>query len=285
MFVPINKSATVEQMIRGLIVQSGNDAAIAIAAHMAGSEAAFAKLMEREAKRLGMTNSTFGNASGLPHPKQLMSARDLIILARYLIYDLAEYYPYFAEREFKYRRFRFINRNRLLFLKLGVDGLKTGFTNKAGYGGVFSAVRNGRRLIAMVGGLRQKKERWAEARKLIDWGYNDFSEVKVFDEGEIVGQARVWGGSSIFVPLVGKGAVKIYLPRLPENQRLRGQIIYQGPLKPPIRRGDQIAMLRVRSSTGTQGQVPLFAAQDVERGGLMRRGLDSLFHLAFGWLP
>ena len=146
MFVPINKSATVEQMIRGLVIQSGNDAAIAVAEHMAGSEAAFAVQMEKEARRLGL-NATFGNASGLPHPRQLMSARDLAILARHLIYGMPEYYPYFAEREFKYRRFRFISRNRLLFMKLGVDGLKTGATKAAGYGVVASAVRNGRRLI------------------------------------------------------------------------------------------------------------------------------------------
>ncbi|MBU2532492.1 MAG: D-alanyl-D-alanine carboxypeptidase [Alphaproteobacteria bacterium] len=285
MFVPINTSATVEEMIRGLIIQSGNDAAIAIAEKLAGSEAAFANIMEREARQLGMTHSSFGNASGLPHPRQLMSARDLAILARHLIYNYPEYYPYFAEREFKYRRFRFINRNRLLFMDLGVDGLKTGYTENAGNGAVFSAVKDGRRLIGVVGGLDSKNDRWDEAKRLIEWGFNDFAMVKLFDQGEVVAQARVWGGSQLFVPLVGKGDVRVYLPRLPANQRLRGEVIYKGPLKPPIRRGDQVAMLRVTSSTGAEGQVPLFASKAVERGGLARRGLDSLFHLAFGWLP
>lgn len=285
MFVPINKSATLEQMIRGLVIQSGNDAAIAVAEHMAGSEELFAKQMEKEAQRLGLTNSTFGNASGLPHPRQLMSARDIAILARHLIYGLPEYYPYFSEREFKYRRFRFVNRNRLLFMKLGVDGLKTGSTKEAGHGVVASAVRKGRRLIAVIGGLKTKKERWEEARRLIQWGFNDFAPFKVFEKGEVVGQARVWGGSSLFVPLIGRDDVRVYLPRFPVNQRLRGEVIYTGPLKPPIRRGDQVAMLRVTSSTGAQGQVPLFAAESIERAGLMRRGLDSLFHLAFGWVP
>ena len=170
-------------------------------------------------------------------------------------------------------------------MKLGVDGLKTGATKAAGYGVVASAVRNNRRLIMVLGGLKSKKERWEEAQRLINWGYNDFAPFKVFDKGEIVGQARVWGGSSLFVPLVGRDDVRVYLPRYPVNQRLRGEVIYTGPLKPPIRRGDQVAMLRVTSSTGAQGQVPLFAAEPVERGGLVRRGLDSLFHLAFGWLP
>jgi D-alanyl-D-alanine carboxypeptidase (penicillin-binding protein 5/6) len=215
----------------------------------------------------------------------MMSARDLAILARHLIYNFPEYYPYFREHDFKYRRFRFINRNRLLFMKLGVDGLKTGYTEEAGYGAVFSAVQDDRRLIGVVGGLDSKNDRWEEAKRLIEWGFKDFALFKVFDQDEVVGQARVWGGSRLFVPLIGKGEVRVYLPRYPVNQRLRGEVIYTGPLKPPIRRGDQVAILRVSSSTGAQGQVPLFAAEPVERGGLVRRGLDSLFHLAFGWLP
>ena len=285
MFIPVNKSATLDEMIQGIVVQSGNDAAIAVAEGMAGSEANFAKIMNKEAARLGLANSSFANATGLPHPKQLMSARDLAVLSRHLIYTYPEYYKYFAQREFKYRRWRFINRNRLMFQDLGVDGLKTGFTNAAGYGVVASAVRNGRRLIAVIGGLRTKKERWAEARRLINWGFDGFARFKVFNADEIVGRARVWGGTSIFVPLIGQGEVEVLLPRYPVNQRLRGEVIYEGPLKPPIRKGDQVAMLRVRSSAGATSQVPLYAAEDVERGGLVRRGLDSLFHLAFGWIP
>jgi D-alanyl-D-alanine carboxypeptidase (penicillin-binding protein 5/6) len=285
MFVPIHKSASLLQMIRGLVIQSGNDAAIAIAEGIAGSEAAFAKMMEKEGRRIGLTNSTFGNASGLPHPRQLMSARDLGILARHLIYSFPEYYPYFSETQFKYRRFRFINRNRLLFMKLGVDGLKTGFTKVAGYGVAFSAMRKGRRLIGVLGGMSTKRERWNEAKRMLNWGYDDFALVKLFEKDEVVGQARVWGGSQLFVPLVGKGDVRVYLPRFPVNQRLRGDVIYTGPLKPPIRRGDQVALLRVTSSTGAQGQVPLFAAVSVERAGLARRGFDSLLHLALGWFP
>ncbi len=285
MFIPVNTSATLEEMIRGLVIQSGNDAAIAIAEGMAGSEAAFAQLMEAEAKRIGLTHSTFGNASGLPHPRQKMSARDLAVLARHIIYKYPEYYRYFSEKEFNYRRFRFINRNRLLFMKLGVDGLKTGYTQDAGYGVTASAVRDGRRLIVVVTGLKTKNDRWEEAKRLIEWGFDGFAAFNVFDQGEVVAQARVWGGSQFFVPLVGKGGVEVYLPRYPVNQRLRGEVVYNGPLKPPVKRGDQVAMLRVTSSTGAQAQVPLYAAQDVERAGLARRGFDSLLHLAFGWLP
>ena len=285
MFVPVNTAATLEEMIRGIIIQSGNDAAIAIAEGMAGSEAAFARQMEAEARRIGLANATFGNATGLPHPRQLMSARDLAVLARHIIYTYPEYYHYFSEKEFKYSRFRFINRNRLLFMKLGVDGLKTGYTEAAGYGVTASAVQGDRRLIAVVIGLDSKAERWEEARRLIEWGFNGFAPFKVFDQGEVVGQARVWGGTRFFVPLVGKGGVEVYLPRFPVNQRLKGEVIYTGPLKPPVKRGDQVAMLRVTSSTGAESQVPLYAAEDVERAGLVRRGFDSLLHLAFGWLP
>jgi D-alanyl-D-alanine carboxypeptidase (penicillin-binding protein 5/6) len=170
-------------------------------------------------------------------------------------------------------------------MKLGVDGLKTGYTEDAGYGVTASAERDGRRLIAVVTGLKTREDRWDEAKRLIDWGFDGFAPFKVFDQGEVVGQARVWGGSQFFVPLVGKGGVEVYLPRHPVNQRLRGEVIYDGPLKPPIRRGDQVAMLRVTSSTGAQSQVPLYAAEDIERAGLARRGFDSLIHLAFGWLP
>lgn len=285
MFVPVNTSATLEQLIRGLVVQSGSDAAIAVAEGFAGSEAAFATMMETSARRIGLTQSTFGNASGLPHPRQMMTARDLAILARHMIYSHSEYYPYFSERDFTYGRFRFVNRNRLLFRSIGVDGLKSGYTSAAGYGAVVSAVQNDRRLIAVLGGLESSQERWAETERLLKWGFNDFAELKVFEKDEVVGQARVWGGSQIFVPLIGKGDVMVYLPRSPDNRRLRGEIIYTSPLKPPIRRGDQVAMLRVSSSTGAQGQVPLFAGEDVDRGGLVRRGLDSLFHLAFSWVP
>ena len=285
MFVPINTSATLEQMIRGLIIQSGNDAAIAIAEGMAGSEPAFAKIMNQEARAIGLKNSSFANATGLPHPRHLMSARDLAHLASHLITTYPEYYKYFAERDFRYRKFRFINRNRLLFQKLGVDGLKTGYTKAAGHGIVFSAVRNGRRIIGVLGGFKTKNERWAEARRLVHWSFDAFAPFKVYDVDEVVGHARVWGGAAFTVPLIGQGDVRVWLRRQPANQRLRGDIVYRGPLKPPIKKGDKVAVLRVRSSVGTTSQVPLFAAKDIERGGLIRRGLDSLIYLALGWLP
>ncbi|MGI9520401.1 MAG: D-alanyl-D-alanine carboxypeptidase family protein [Hyphomicrobiaceae bacterium] len=285
MFVPINTRATLNELLQGIIVQSGNDAAIAIAEGLAGSEAAFAEVMTKEARRIGLHKSTFANPTGLNHPDQQMTARELAKLAVYLIQEYPEYYPMFAQKRFNYRRHRFINRNRLLFSDLGVDGLKTGYVKAAGYGVTLSAQKDGRRLIAVIGGTKSSKERWSEARRLLEWGFSGFVSHGIFDGEEIVGQARVWGGTEIYVPLVGQKPISILLPRFPSDQKLRAEVIYNTPLKPPVAKGDQVAVLRVTSSTGTINQVQLYAAQDVAVGGTMRRGLDSLFHLAFGWLP
>ncbi|MEM6495847.1 MAG: D-alanyl-D-alanine carboxypeptidase family protein [Pseudomonadota bacterium] len=285
MFVPINKRATLSELLQGIIVQSGNDASIAIAEGLAGSEEAFAKIMTKEARRIGLEKSTFGNPTGLPNPKQLMSVRELGILAEHLIRDYPELYKMFAQRRFNYRRHKFINRNRLLFSDLGVDGLKTGYTKEAGHGVVISATQNGRRLIAVIAGMKSSNDRWSEARRILEWVFKDFSDYKLFAGDQVVGQARVWGGSQIFVPLVGQSDIAVTLPRYPVNQKLRAEVVYDTPLKPPITKGDKVAFLKVTSTSGTTNKVPLYAAQDVERAGTMRRGLDSLFHLAFGWLP
>ena len=285
MFVPINKRATLSELLQGIIVQSGNDAAIAIAEGLAGSEAAFAKVMTNEARRIGLDKATFANPTGLNHPDQLMTARELAKLSAYLIREFPDYYKMFAQKRFNYRKHRFVNRNRLLFSDLGVDGLKTGYVKASGYGVVLSAVQGGRRLITVLGGLSTANERWKEARRILEWGFNGFRDFKIFDGDQVVGQARVWGGTQIFVPLVGKDPINVILPRYPVSQKLRAEVVYTTPLKPPIAKGDKVATLRVTSTTGTMNEVPLYAAEDVGRAGTMRRGLDSLFHLAFGWLP
>lgn len=284
MFVPINDKVTVEQLLQGIIVQSGNDACIAIAEALAGSEAGFAQVMTNEARRIGLTKSTFRNSTGLPHPEHMTTVRELADLARYLIYEYPEHFGMFAQREFKYRKHRFINRNPLLFLDIGADGMKTGYIKEAGYGVVGTAVQDGKRLIVVVNGLKTGNERRDEARRLLEWGFRSFAPFKLFKSDEVVGSARVWGGDSFYVPLVGKDGVTVVLPRYPANQRLTAEIIYKGPLKPPIKRGDQVAKLRVTSSTSAMSEVPLFAAQDVAKAGVMRQGLDSLIHMAFDWI-
>ncbi|MEM1307072.1 MAG: D-alanyl-D-alanine carboxypeptidase family protein [Pseudomonadota bacterium] len=285
MMVPVNTRETLDKLMQGIIVQSGNDASIAIAETLAGSEQAFARVMTQEAKRIGLKNSEFRNATGLYDPEHLTTARDLAILARYIIETYPELYKTFAQREFRYRKHRFRNRNPLLDLDIGVDGLKTGYISQSGYGIVASAVQDGRRLIAVVNGLPDRRSRKREGQRLIEWGFKGFSKFQIFSSGDVVGQARVWGGSQLFVPLRGKGPLTVVLPRFPSNQRLRAEIVYDGPLKPPVMEGAMVARLRVTSSTGAINEVPLYAGETVETAGVLRRGLDSAFHLAFGWLP
>ena len=283
MFVPVNTKEPLDQLLQGIIVQSGNDACIAIAEGMAGSEDAFAQLMTEEARKLGLENSTFRNATGLHDPEHLMSARELAMLARHLIRDYPDLYTRFAQREFPYRKHRFYNRNPLLSLSLGVDGLKTGYVKEAGYGIVASAKQDSRRLIVVVNGLEREEERKSEAARLLEWGFKNTTEYTLFDVGEVVGSARVWGGSRMFVPLVGSNGVQIILPKLPPNQRLRAEIVYKSPLKAPIRKGDTVATLRVMTPAQAMNEVPLQAGEDVMPSGVIRRGLDTLVHMAFRW--
>ena len=284
MFVPVNAKATLDELLQGIAVQSGNDACISIAEGMAGSESAFAEMMMAEARRIGLKKSTFRNATGLHHPEHLMTVRELAQLARFLISEYPDRYPVFAQREFRYRKHRFFNRNPLLSLDIGADGLKTGYIKEAGYGIVASAIQDGRRLIAVVNGLETADARRDEASKLLQWGFRNFAEVKLFESEEVVGRARVWGGDRFYVPLTGNGTLNVVLPRFPANQKLKAEIIYNGPLKAPIKKGDQVATLRVTSSTSAMNEVPLYAAEDVAAGGIVRRGLDSLVHMAFRWV-
>jgi len=280
MMVPVNTKATVNELLQGIIVQSGNDAAMCIAEGMAGTEAAFARMMNEEARRIGLTKSTFANATGLGDPNHLMTARELAMLARYIISEYPDFYPLFAQKEFLYRKHRFINRNPLLSANIGADGLKTGHIAASGYGLVGSAVQDGKRLIVVVGGLEKAPQRKDEAVKLLDWGFKSFSAVRVFDEGEIIGKARVWGGTTWYVPLAAKGEVTFTLPKYPANQRLSAEIVYKAPLKPPVKKGDQVATLKISSSSSASTEVPLYATEDVRKGGIVRQGMDSLVLMA-----
>lgn len=286
MFVPINTRARVDELIQGIIVQSGNDASIAVAEALGGTEQGFAKMMEDEARRIGLPKSTFRNSTGLHDPEHLMTARELAMLARHIIREHPEHYKIFAQREFPYRKHKFFNRNPLLGDDaLGVDGLKTGHTKEAGYGIVVSSVSEGRRLIGVVMGLEDEKQRREEARRLLEWGQRSFAKFTLFDADEEVGHARIWGGTQFYVPLSAKGGgpLNVVLPRFPANQKLRAEIVYNGPIKPPVKKGDEIARLRVTSSSNASTEVPLVALEDVEPANLWRRGMDSLVFLALRW--
>jgi serine-type D-Ala-D-Ala carboxypeptidase (penicillin-binding protein 5/6) len=280
MMVPVNTKATLDELIKGIAIQSGNDACIAVAEAMSGSEANFAKAMTEEARRIGLTKSTFINSTGLHDENHLMTARELALLARHIITEYPDQYRVFGEKEYQYKKHKFYNRNPLLFLGIGADGLKTGHTAEAGFGLVASAVQEGKRLIVVVAGHANAEERKTEAAKLLEWGFKSFSQVKIFDDGEIVGQARVWGGTRMYVPLSGKGEVKISLPKYPANQRLSAEIVYRAPLKPPVKKGDQVAVLKVMSTSSAATEVPLYATEDVEPAGVVRRGIDTLVLMA-----
>ncbi len=285
MMVPLNTRTKISELLRGLIVESGNDAAIALGEGLAGSEIAFARMMEAEARRIGLEKSTFRNATGLYNAEHLMTVRELALLARFLIREYPQYYPMFSEKNFNYRNHKFINRNPLLFMSLGADGLKTGHLSQTGYGVVGSAVQDGHRLIVVLSGLATENERRDESRKILEWGFHAFGEFKLYEAGETIGKARVWGGDRMSVPLIGNGEVTVVLPRFPANQKLRAEIVYKGPLKAPVAKGDQVATLKVTSSNDATSEVPLFAGEDVVAAGTMRRGLDTIYHYATRWIP
>jgi D-alanyl-D-alanine carboxypeptidase (penicillin-binding protein 5/6) len=286
MFAPLGSKVTVSDLIQGITVQSGNDAAIILAEGISGSEDVFAKEMNKYAREIGLTKSTFVNATGLPAPGHLMTARELAMLARYLIYTYPEYYHFFGEPEFKYRgKFVFRNRNPLIFEPdLGVDGMKTGYIEEAGYGLVASAKRGGQRLILVVNGLNSKQEREGEPRKLLEWGFKNFKPFRLFDQGEKVSDALVWGGTQHYVPLVGDGNINIILPAT-SSGKVSASVVYQGPIKAPIRKGDKVAVLRITSAeSSATNEIPLYAGDNIGQSNFAMRGLDSLFVLAFGWL-
>lgn len=284
MFLPPKSKVRVDDLIQGIIVQSANDASITVAEGLAKTETEFAKIMQSEARRIGMKRSIFKNSTGLFNPEHLMSARDLALLSLHLISEYPEHYKLFSQTEFSYGKHKFYNRNPLLAENLGVDGLKTGSSKEAGFGMAFSAYRNGKRLVGVVLGLKDDNQRRDEARRLLEWGQKSFARFTIFHSDEVIGRARVWGGSKWYTPLTGKGGdLTIVLPRYPANQKLKAEIIYQSPLKPPIRKGDEVGMLRVTSSSNATTEVPLVAMEDVERGWVWSRGVDSLIFLFLRW--
>lgn len=283
MFAELNSKISVENLVRSVIIQSGNDAAIVLAEGIAGTETSFAAMMNELGEDIGLENSVFTNATGLPDPNMHVTARDLADLARYLIHDFPDYYHYFSEPEMEWNGIKQANRNSLVELGIGVDGLKTGHTEAAGYGSVISTDDGGRRLIAVVHGLKSMAERTEEGRKLITWGARAFERVAAYTEGAIVAYANVYGGTSGSVGLVGNGEIALYLPR-GSRKCLAASVIYTGPLMPPVNAGDKVAELRVFCDDQLVQTAPLFAAETVEQGDIVRRATDALKQLALGWL-
>jgi serine-type D-Ala-D-Ala carboxypeptidase (penicillin-binding protein 5/6) len=284
MFAELNSKVSVENLVRSVIIQSGNDAAIALAEGIAGSELTFARLENQLAKEIGLTGSNFVNSTGLPDPLQFVTARDLAVLARYIIMTYPEYYPIFSEPDFEWNNIKQANRNSLVEMGIGVDGLKTGHTEASGYGTVVSSNAGERRIIAVLHGLGSMNERAEEARKLITYGLRSFEVITAYAEGQTVGYADVYGGAIPAVPLIGKGSIGIFIPRGAEDCP-QASIVYKGPLMPPVQEGEKVADLEVMCD-GTVVQVtPLYAAETVEEGDIFRKSMDALKHLAIGWIP
>lgn len=279
MYAAVNSRVSVQNLIRGGVIVSGNDATIALAEAVSGTEQNFIEVMQRRARAIGLTRSVFRNSTGLPDPEQRATAREIAMLAEHIIKTYPEQYPVYAEREFTWNNIRQQNRNPLLGQYPGADGLKTGFIEEAGFNLAGSAVQNGQRLIVVVMGARSLQERSNEARKLLDWGFRSFELREVFAENEVLGQAQVFGGAVASVPVTAGKPVRLLLPR-GTSDRVTARIVYQGPIRAPVATGAEIGRLRIFRGAQLALDVPVRAAGDVELGTLTQRALQSAWEAA-----
>jgi D-alanyl-D-alanine carboxypeptidase (penicillin-binding protein 5/6) len=282
MFAKVHSAIPIADLMRGLVIQSGNDAAITIAEGMAGTEEAFADQMNLEARKVGLTNSTFRNSTGLPDPEQKVSARDLAKLGAYIIRTFPDQYRVYGEPDFLWNKIRQRNRNPLLTMNIGADGMKTGYLEEAGYSLVGSAVRNGQRLIVVVLGTQSERERSEEARKLLEWGFRAFHKVTVFNANDVVADARVYGGDAGSVPLVSKTPIEVMLPT-DSLAKVGVKVAYTGPVPAPVKEGQAVGSLRISIGEDVTSETPLYAAANVEKGTIRGRAGDAIKELLLGW--
>ena len=281
MFAPVHSRVSVENLIQGAIVVSGNDACITFAEGIAGNEDSFARMMNARARELGLNSAEFRNSTGLHDPEQVISVRDLAKLAAHLIRTYPDFYKYYGQADFTWNKIRQQNRNPLLEMNIGADGMKTGYIKESGYGIVGSAVQDGQRLIVVINGADTPKDRANEARRLLEWAFRSFESRLLFKEGTVVAQARVFGGNQRYVPMVGEGAIRLLSPRGGADKIVvRAQ--YTGPLPAPIKKGAEIGRLRVFRGNSTALEVPLYAGAEVGRGSLIQRAYDSTSELTSG---
>jgi serine-type D-Ala-D-Ala carboxypeptidase (penicillin-binding protein 5/6) len=281
MFAPIHSRVKVRDLLYGVIVQSGNDACIALAEGIAGNEPTFGRMMNERARELGLTKSNFTNSTGLHDPDMQVTMRELAKIAQHIIKTYPDYYKIYNEREFTWNRIRQQNRNPLLPLNIGADGLKTGFTKEAGYGLVGSAVQGGLRLIVAINGLKTAKDRADEGRKLLDWGFRAFESRLLFAENDVVGEAKLYGGAKARVPLSGEGPIRLLVPR-GAQEKIVARIVYTGPIPAPVEEGRPIGRLKVWRGDNVVLEVPLRAAESVPQGNLSQRAFDAASELVIG---
>ncbi len=283
MFAAIHSKIKISDLLSGVVIHSANDACIVLAEGIAGNEAVFARLMNDRARELGLDKSNFTNSTGMTDPLQRVTVRELAKLALHIIHTYPEQYKLYGEREFTWNKIRQQNRNPLLLMNIGADGMKTGFTKEAGYGLVGSAIQSGLRLIVVVNGAKHEKERADEARKLLEWGFKGFETRLLFAEGQTVAEAKVYGGAKGSVPLTGKAPINLMVPR-GVSDRITAKMVYTGPVRAPVQQGQPIGKLQVWRNETLALEVPLQAAEDVAPGGTARRAFDAATELVIGVL-
>jgi D-alanyl-D-alanine carboxypeptidase (penicillin-binding protein 5/6) len=271
----------VDDLLHGAIIQSGNDSCMALAEGIAGNERAFAEMMTKRARELGMPRSTFANSNGLPDPGNKMTVRELAMLARHIIQTYPEFYKLFGEKEFTWNKIRQQNRNPLLNSLEGADGLKTGFTKEGGYGMVGSAVQNGIRLIVAINGLEDPDDRAAEAKKMLEWGFRNFEVRTLFTADQPLGSAKVFGGDSRSVKLASHEPVKVMVQKN-GSDKLIARIVYSGPVRAPIESGQAIGSVKVWRGGNIAVETPLYAAESIGQGSTMRRAIDGASEMVIG---
>jgi D-alanyl-D-alanine carboxypeptidase (penicillin-binding protein 5/6) len=283
MFAALGSSIRLEDLIQGVIVQSANDGCIVIAEGMAGSEENFAQLMTERARELGLEKSVFKNSTGLPAEGQVVTARELVELARHIWSEYPEFYKYYSQPDFTWNKITQRNRNPLLGMNIGADGLKTGFTEESGYAIAGSAQRDGKRLFVALSGLESENQRAEEARRILDWGMRAFDRIELFQRGEVVGEAKTYGGEKRSVALKAEGPISIFVP-ITNRDRLAARIVYDGPVVAPVEEGARIGALKVWIGDMMSQETPLYAAESVEKGRIHQRALDAVEELAIGWM-
>lgn len=283
MFAALNSEIRVEDLVKGVVIQNANDACMILAEGMAGSDALFASRLSDRAKDLGLSRSIFGNSTGMPDAESRTTARDMVELARHIQTAYPDYYALYAQPDFTWNKIFQRNKNPLLGLNMGVDGLGAGYAEGAGFAIVASVERNGTRLFLAMGGLASDKERTEEAKRVLEWGLTSFENKVVFKDGETVGQASVYGGDAGRVDLVAKGPIELYVP-INNPDRLSARIVYRWPLRAPVVEGQDVGTLKIYSGERLLREVPLHTASAVGTGSLVSQATDALMEMMFFWL-
>ena len=282
MFAALKSSVAVRDLVRGVVVQQANDGCIVLAEGLAGSESAFTEMMNERARALGLTGSHFVNATGLPAEGQKTTVRDLVTLSTHLRQAHPDLFAIYAEPSFEWNKIYQLNRNPLLKLDLGADGLATGWSKEGGFAIAGSASRDGRRLLLAMSGLASDSQRADEARRMLEWGNKAFQRQEIFRDGELVGLAQTYGGAKGGVALKARGPISILVP-VDNRERLIARIVYEGPIEAPVEAGVEVGKLKVWVGESLRQETPLYTAEQVPVGGLHRRALDAIEELLIGW--